>query len=444
MRWRCASSKAVWVPGIWLGIISSRSLAYWFGIGGESGATSADGSPINLFVQGTLIVTGLVILQRRLIDWRDVWSYNRGLIVLYLYLALTAVWSYSPVVSLKRISKDFGTVIMVLIILTESEPWTVVRLLYTRVAYILFPLSVLFIKYYPEHGRMYTKSWEPMYTGVTSHKNALGILVMVYGLMMALDALELRHSDDVATRRRAWGSHFVVLLMGGWLLMMSNSMTSLVCVVVGGVVLWGSRLLGKLQTSRRMVLACVAAVFALAAIDSAFSLSGRAIHALGRRENLTGRTDIWKMVGEQNVDAVFGYGYMAFWDGPLGQAYNEENATSLKQAHNGYLEMYLDGGILAVLLLLLMLACGGKKVLEDLVRGSRFANAKLAFFAIALLHNYTEASFFRLNVLWFACLLSIIRYDVRGQSVSQRRCEDGCELAHPAAMIRSPERAPNP
>jgi len=420
MRWRRASSRALWVPGIWLAIISSRPLGYWFGMGGAAGATSAEGSPINLVVQGALMFTGLVILQRRSIDWGAVWGHNKTLIVFYLYLTLTAVWSYYPAASLKRITKDFGTMVMVLIVLTESQPWAAARLLFVRLAYILFPLSVVLIKYYPEYGRMYSKSWEPMYTGVTTHKNALGMLVMSYGVMLALDTMTLRHSYDPAAGKTILRSHYLMLLMGGWLLIMCNSMTALVCVVVGGAVLWGSRLLVRLHSPVRIGAACVVAVVAVAAVESALNLSGRAIHALGRREDLTGRTDIWAMVMKQPIDPLFGYGFMAFWDGPLGQAYNEEGGTSLRQAHNGYLEIYIDGGIVGILLLLLMLIVGGKRVLEDLGGGSHFARARLAFFTMALVHNYTEASFFRLNVLWFAFLLAIIGCVLRGLSISHR------------------------
>ena len=44
---------------------------------------------------------------------------------------------------------------MVLVILTEKRPYEAVGVILRRLAFLLLPLSVLFIRYYPDLGREY-------------------------------------------------------------------------------------------------------------------------------------------------------------------------------------------------------------------------------------------------------------------------------------------------
>ena len=58
---------------------------------------------------------------------------------------------------------------MVLIILTEQKPLMAVETVIRRCDYVLLPFSALFIKYYPEYGKVYDE-WTGfgMYTGDTN------------------------------------------------------------------------------------------------------------------------------------------------------------------------------------------------------------------------------------------------------------------------------------
>lgn len=405
-KWRRAS-LALWIPGIWLVIIGSRPVSLWLG-GVGSGTTSVEGNPINMAVQGALMLAALLVLQRRGFNWQTFIRDNRALVAIYLYFALTALWSYFPFVSFKRVCKDFGTVLMVLVILTEDNPFAAARLLFVRVSYLLLPLSVLFIKYYPEYGRMYDRSYHLMYTGVTTNKNALGIIVLIYGMFLVFDTMVLHRNREMRSRKKVLGIHYLLLFMGSWLLYMSHSKTSLVCAILGGIALWSSRYLSKLRSPGRIAATCVAVVLTLAAIDSTFGLSDTIIHALGRKENLTGRTEIWSWIVRQPVNPIIGCGFMAFWDGPLGQAYNEEHLQTFQNSQNGYLDVYLDGGMIAILLLAWLLASSGKKVFESLPSGSLFSRAMFVLFIIALVHDYSETSFFEIDSIWFTCVLTVV------------------------------------
>jgi len=60
-----------------------------------------------------------------------------------------------------------------------------------RVSYVLFPLSVVFIKYFPALGRSASRAGENMFTGVTTQKNSLGEMAFVFSIMILWDLVEV-------------------------------------------------------------------------------------------------------------------------------------------------------------------------------------------------------------------------------------------------------------
>ena len=174
---------------------------------------------------------------------------------------------------------------------------------------------------------------------------------------------------------------------------------------------------------------CLAA--GLAAANALFDVSGTVVDLLGRNENLTGRTEIWEMIKAQPINPLIGCGFMAFWDGPMGQLYHEATETALVSTHNGYLETYVDGGLLAVVLLVLFLLAGFWTVFNELVTGSLYWRTLFAFSVVAVVYNWSESSFFRLGPMWFALVLAMVRcprgqfaLGQREQSLEQRNSPD--------------------
>ena len=90
---------------------------------------------------------------------------------------------------------------------------------------------------------------------------------------------------------------------------------------------------------------------------------------LGRDPTLTNRTEIWAATKAHPVDPIFGCGYLNFWDmvGPI--KLGESAAVELKTAHNGYLEIFLDGGYLGILFLVIMLISRWEKSCAELCSG---------------------------------------------------------------------------
>ncbi len=233
-------SVVLWIPLLWIMIIGSRPVSLWFG-GGIKIVNPGDyieGSPLDRNIFFLLIVAGMVLLLRRKVDWGRIFASNRWFFVFFFYFGVSIIWSYYPYVSLKRWVKDLGNIIIVLIILTEKDPVQAFRAVFARYTYFAIPLSIVFIKYFPEIGRYYNRwTWEPVYSGVTIGKNDLGVITFICGLFLIWDYIEMRTAGFRKTDKIDLLSRFVLILMMLWLIVYAGSMTSLVCLIFGVFIL---------------------------------------------------------------------------------------------------------------------------------------------------------------------------------------------------------------
>ena len=207
MRLRELPSSALWIPAIWLVIIGSRTVTQWlaaFGIN-VSGTTNEEGNPLDMVVFIGLMVASVVVLGRRNFDWPAFVRANKVLIAIYLYCALSALWAEYSLPTLKRALKDFGNILVALVLLSELDPMQAIRIVYVRVCYLLLPLSVVLIKYFPAIGRMPDRSHNTMFIGATTHKNALGRTCFhTVGLFVIVDLMEMWQQRDWQQKKDEW------------------------------------------------------------------------------------------------------------------------------------------------------------------------------------------------------------------------------------------------
>src|SRR5438034_7531770 len=144
---RAGISGALWIPTLWVGILASRPLSAWVGFGG--GTDTLEGSPLDRLFFFGFIFAAFIIVSRRQINWSDVFSRNWPVFLFYAYLLITVLWAESSVVSFKRWFKDFGNIIVLLVILTEVNPQEAFRAIFVRCAYVLLPLSLIFFRCFP-------------------------------------------------------------------------------------------------------------------------------------------------------------------------------------------------------------------------------------------------------------------------------------------------------
>ena len=326
------------------------------------------GSPIDTAVDIGMIAGSVAILQRRGLEWGPLVSRNKALFLMYAYFALSVCWSEFPFLSLKRIIKDFGAVLMALVFLTEPNPIEAIQGVFARVAYVLFPLSVVAIKWFPEIGRMPRNSGDSMFRGLTPHKNMLGALVFIVTLIILWDLTEAWKNRT--QQRGQMRARIGILLVGAWLMIACDSKTSFLCLVLGTFIFWAAGRLTRMQQGRQILIAGLTIAIGMVAMDKTFGLSGMIIKGLGRDPNLTGRTAIWRLVKEQGTDPFIGNGFYSFWDGSKGKRVSDQFfPMTLKSSHNGYLELYVDGGFSGIFRSCIAANHIGEKSCQQVVHG---------------------------------------------------------------------------
>ena len=411
-RGRLPSSKALWVPLFWLLVLGSRPISWWLGIGGSSGVSDSDleGNAFDRILYLVQVFLAICIVARRNIDWMAIVRENKALVLFFLFLLATVLWAEYPFVVFKRWFKEIGGVFVILVLLAEVNPLDAIKTTFARCAYILFPLSIIFMKYFPSIGKAYSKGGLPMITGVTDQKNSLGVLILVLGLVLisTLFAGEIREEAPLTKGRRL--AIALTLTMGLLLLFLSDSKTSQICLALGTMIVLGHRLPWLKQSPRRVLILCIAVLPLCLLADNLFNISDTFLRLIHRTPTFTERTQIWQAIKQNPVNPITGAGYMMYWDLHKGLTIDQK-FYDIKSAHNGYLETYLDGGILGLSTLAILLLSVGWRSGREFLRGTEYGRLRFAFFVVLLLHNISEASFARRSLLWFAFLLFSI--DVR-------------------------------
>jgi O-antigen ligase len=404
----CRVSPALWIPVAWILLASSRMVSEWLEPARvmESPAQFLEGSPLDRLVLTALLAVGLLVLVARGPRTTPFLRANGPILLFFLYGAVSVLWSDYPDVALKRWIKGVGNVVMVLVILTDPDPPAAVKRLLARLGFLLIPASVLLIKYYPELGTSYQSwSWTLSYNGVATGKNGLGYVCLIFGLASLWRVLQAFPSGVTRRTARPLLAHAAVLAMTLWLFWKADSSTSLGCFLIGGGLMVLTSRRGLLFRPRAMHIATAAIVF-FCSFGLFLDPDAGLVQAMGRDTTLTGRTQLWEDVLRLTVDPWFGAGFESFWLGERAKLLWAQHWWHPNQAHNGYLEVFLDLGWLGVALLGLLIVWGYRNVVASLRRDAELGRLRLTYFVVAVLYNLTEAAFKVMHPVWIAFLLA--------------------------------------
>jgi O-antigen ligase len=202
-------------------------------------------------------------------------------------------------------------------------------------------------------------------------------------------------------------AHGTILGLTLWLLYMANSSTSTACFVLGSaVILIGARMARRRPAAIHAIVGATAFVGLFSYVfDDAWTAL---VHTLGRETNLTGRTDIWNDVLNLHVNPVIGTGFESFWLGARADYFWSKYVFHPNEAHNGYLEVFLNGGWIGVVLLVPVIVFGYRSVIAAFRRNLPWATLLLSFLVISLVYNITEAAFKVIHPVFIAFLFAAI------------------------------------
>jgi exopolysaccharide production protein ExoQ len=395
-------TRALWLPLIWMLIIGSRSVVQWLNLLGlPVGATSMEeGNPLDALVYFGLIAAGIYLLNKRQVQLSEIFRNNGWLMAFLLYCLIAIAWSDFPFIAFKRWIKILGHPVMVLILFTEPDPEEAVTRLMKRCAYILVPFSILFIKYYPELGRGFD-AWTgaPMNNGVNTNKNELGFMCMILGFFFFWHLLQTWRSERSKARRNELLLTAGFLYMIWWLLWNAESQTSFLSLLIGMliIVVLGLRLVNKklIGTYALLVLAT------LMVAEFAFGVFEHIVNLTGHDATIAGRGELWRELLAFHTNPIFGVGFESFWLGDRLKALWAIHWWQPTEAHNGYLETYLNLGLVGLFMLIGLIVATFRKIRLALLSNFQFGRFRLGFLGAVIFYNWTEATFKGLSPVWF-------------------------------------------
>jgi O-antigen ligase len=234
----------------------------------------------------------------------------------------------------------------------------------------------------------------------------LGVACLISGIFFFWDTVT-RWSDRRERRsRRIIIVNVVFTAMTLWLLILSKSATSRVCLAIGCLVILAAHS-GMFRRHPTFLKVLIPACFCLYLfLAFGLGLNGDLAGAVGRDPTLTDRTIIWNVVLNIHTNPLIGTGYESFWLGPRLQKI-WQTMPGINESHNGYLEVYLNLGLIGVFLIIGLLITSYRKICKSLTPFSSISSLYLALWAITLFYNMTEAAF-KGGFIWAAFLLAAI------------------------------------
>jgi O-antigen ligase len=195
-----------------------------------------------------------------------------------------------------------------------------------------------------------------------------------------------------------------------WLFTMADSQTSVACFVIGVCILVFTHFQFIKRNIPLIGVCIISAGFVFMIVEYFIGIvEFIVVDLLGRDMTLTDRTNIWALVLQMETNPIFGTGFQMFWSGErlirMWLAYWWQPMS----AHNGYIETYLDLGLVGVGLLAGFLISSFNNISKTL-NNFGYGRLCLVFFLVSMIYNLTESSFLKLSFIWFVLMLVSFAY----------------------------------
>jgi O-antigen ligase len=252
-----------------------------------------------------------------------------------------------------------------------------------------------------EQGALYAGAWR----GIFNQKNSLGFAA---ALLIALCVTQYRELPRLSAR--------ALLVLGGVALVGSRSVSALgalafaltLYALVAAVGKQRGRRLGTRALVGLAVVLCVAVVVALPRILGDF----------GRDPTLTGRTVMWTAFSrDAHHQLLTGYAPGGYWFSAAGKSTVASIRQTLHfapgQAHNGVLDVVLDAGLPALLLLTVLALAALRRALAAFQAGRSWPLFVLAF---GIMTTYTERGLYSAPMLFVVAIIVSVPAVAPGRS----------------------------
>jgi exopolysaccharide production protein ExoQ len=299
---------------------------------------------------------------------KPVWKRIRenGLIFsVVIWAILSIAWSDMPSTSAVNSLRMFINLALV-VYLFERYSSNDIEKLFMLVGCVAAAGSIFLVFVFPQYGLqsrgVYALgAWE----GIFGQKNLCGLEMLI--LLLPAFFVKLN-----GTSARILRGGYIAIVLG--IIVMTRSAGAWVvtglCLAFVGLLKLTSRMPRKDAAIIALATACGAFVLGLAALANYDAI----MYALGKDPTMTGRTVLWAgLVHVAMRHPLLGYGYMAFWqglNGPSRFVALELNWSGLGGSESGILELWLELGIVGLLLYLAVFAVAVKNAFYCIGRGA--------------------------------------------------------------------------
>lgn len=351
---------------------------------------------------GSVILPGLVygctlwLIHSR---WRDVLRMAmrfRLFTLLALMTVASAAWSQQPAHSLVFGCCYLIDTLFAFYLVCRFEPDELMQVL-EWLLLLLCVTSVVMVVAFPQYGRSQLDVRNPgAWAGIFSSR---GSASRAY-LYLITASVMLWHKQR--TLRRT-----LMFLLAMLMVMNAHVVTTMLMLALFVTYLCIQRFTHTLarRTSFAVLLTLIVGTAAGAAL--LYPVLPALLQAVGRDPTLTGRTDIWAVLIQSVMKRpLLGYGFYAFWQGLKGESgvvIHRLNWT-FGYAHNGYLEISLQLGLIGLVLFLVTLAMAIRNawICARLDRTGRY-DWFIGIILLTVVQNLDDCT-----VLWPKDLLSIL------------------------------------
>lgn len=345
--------------------------------------------------------------------WAVIADMNPCLKLMLFYCALTLLWSPFPAVTLKKAIQFLGTMMIGIAFQTGGLSGQKFAHLLWKSALSIQIASLIACIAFPNIGIEYSVNgaWSGgAWRGILMHKNEFGMLctLSIIFQVVLISSSEIKLHPTLS---------LLALMLSLVELLLSKSTTSLLMMFVGVSCFYffkNKLIQTPFVTSRFFLILLSAILISLhifyiihAEFPTWNELFTPFSDLLGKQADMTGRFDIWALVMPEIAKHwLLGSGYGAFWlgIGSPSQFIIDQLGWIPYQAHNGYLDVLNEQGVVGLSLLLGFVGLH----IRDIYRLSRFDASQTAFqgtlLLIILVSNFSESSIFR-GMIFFTTML---------------------------------------
>jgi len=365
-------SPALWIPVIWIGIAGSRTLSQWFAalhsgiIEHYTADQLLDGNPFDRAFLLALLLMGVVALILR---GRKVWTLlrsNAPLVLFFLYCGISTLWSDYTDVSFKRWIKACGDLTMVLIVLTDVNPSAAVKVLLARVGFLLVPGSILVSKYYSTLGRCLERAerrYTPELRPARMNWEELPSFWAGSGLA-TLRILSRKEEPKTAGRSDRSGC----AARHGHVAVLERTDDDCAVLFPDGESTTCRDVFSGIHAKDWVIHVLVVGMLLVSVSALFLGVGSGLLTTMGKDATLTGRTAVWDLVLSLTKNPMIGTGFESFWLGPRLDKIWSVYWWHPNEAHNGYIEVYLNLGWIGVSLLAVLMVSGYRTTISALRR----------------------------------------------------------------------------